>query len=101
MDAQAAEGMGTACTRVEERTLAAFGICDGAPVGFEPCLDVPKGGVLCALPSLLMNGLLEGVEEFESKVKGYYLCFHIVILLAFMALRRIKTVERLRGHPPR
>jgi hypothetical protein len=71
MDAQAAEGMGTACTRVEERTLAAFGICDGAPVRFEPCLDVHKGGVLCALPSLMMNGLLEGVEEFESKGKGY------------------------------
>lgn len=100
MDAQAAEGMGTACTRVEERTLAAFGVCDGAPVRFEACLDVPKGGVLCALPSLLMNGLLEGVEEFESKVKGYYRCFHILILLAFMALCRIKTVEQLRGHPP-
>ena len=71
IDAQAAEGMGTACTRVEERTLAAFGVCDGAPVRFEPCLDVPKRGVLCALPSLLMNGLLEGVEKLESKVKGY------------------------------
>jgi hypothetical protein len=100
MDAQAAEGMGTACTRVEERTLAAFGVCDGAPVRFEACLDVPKGGVLCALPSLLMNGLLEGVEKLESKVKGYYRCFHILILLAFMALCRIKTVEQLRGHPP-
>ena len=50
IDVQAAEGMGTACTRVEERTLAAFGVCDGAPVRFEPCLDVAKEGVLCALP---------------------------------------------------
>jgi hypothetical protein len=100
IDAQAAEGMGTACTRVEERTLAAFGVCDGAPVRFEPCLDVPKGGVLCALPSLLLSGLLEGVEQLESGVKGYYRCFHILILLAFMALCRIKTVEQLRGHPP-
>ena len=100
MDAQAAEGMGTACTRVEERTLAAFGVCDGAPVRFESCLDVPKGGVLCALPSLLLSGLLEGVEQLESGIKGYYRCFHILILLAFMALCRIKTVEQLRGHPP-
>jgi len=100
MDAQAAEGMGTACTRVEERTLAAFGVCDGATVRFESCLDVPKGGVLCALPALLMNGLLEGVEELMGKVKGYYRCFHILILLAFMALCRIKTVEQLRGHAP-
>jgi hypothetical protein len=99
-DAQAAEGMGTACTRPEERTLAAFGVCDGAPVRFEPCLDVPKGGVLCALPSLLMSGLLEGAEQLLKKVKGYYRCFHILILLAFMALCRIKTVEQLRGHSP-
>ena len=100
IDAQAAEGMGTACTRVEERTLAAFGVCDGAPVRFEPCLDVPKGGVLCALPSLLLSGLLEGADQLGSKVKGYYRCFHILILLAFMALCRIKTVEQLRGHSP-
>ena len=100
IDAQAAEGMGTACTRVEERTLAAFGVCDGAPVRFEACLDVPKGGVLCALPSLLLSGLLEGSEVLLSKVKGYYRCFHILLLLAFMALCRIRTVEQLRGHPP-
>jgi hypothetical protein len=100
IDAQAAEGMGTGCTRVEERTLAAFGVCDGAPVRFEPCWDVPKGGVLCSLPSLLMSGLLEKSEQLLSKVKGYYRCLHILILLAFMALCRIKTVEQLRGHCP-
>jgi hypothetical protein len=100
MDAQAAEGMGTACTRVEERTLAAFGVCDGAPVRFETCLDVPKGGVLCSLPSLLMNGLLDRSEPLLGGVKGYYRCFHILLLLAFMALCRIKTAEQLRGHAP-
>lgn len=67
---------------------------------FEACLDVAKGGVLCALPSLLMNGLLKGIEQLENQVKGYYRAFHILILLAFMALCRIKTVEKLRGHSP-
>jgi hypothetical protein len=100
MDAQAAEGMGTACIRAEERTLAAFGVCDGAPVRFEPCLDVPKGGVLCSLPALLMNGLLDRSEQLLGGVKGYYRCFHILLLLAFMALCRIKTAEKLRGHAP-
>lgn len=99
-DAQAATGMGTACTRMAERTLAAFGICTGAPVRFEPCLDVPKGGVLCALPALLVNGLLEGSEQLLREVKGYYTNIHILLLLAFMALCRIKTVEKLRGHAP-
>lgn len=99
-DANAAEGMGTACTRVDDRTLAAFGVCDGAPVRFEPCLDVPKGGVMCALPALLANGLLEGTEKLFDLVKGYYTAFHILILLAFMALCRVKTVEKLRGETP-
>ena len=100
IDAQAAEGLGTACTRVSERVFAAFGVCDGAPVRFESCFDVPKGGVLCALPALLANGLLEGAEQFLNTLKGYYTLFHILLLLAFMALCRIKTVEQVRGHAP-
>ncbi|MCP4339201.1 MAG: hypothetical protein GY799_10015 [Desulfobulbaceae bacterium] len=100
VDAAAANGMGTACTRVEERAYAAFGVCEGAPVRFEPCLDVPNGGVLCALPALLVNGLLEGAEELLGCVKCYYKTFHILLLLAFMALCRIKTVEKMRGHAP-
>lgn len=92
--------MGTACTRVEERVFAAFGVCDGAPTRFEFCLDVPKGGVLCALPALLANGLLEGAEKLLGFAKGYYKAFHILILLAFMALCRVKTVEKLRGESP-
>jgi transposase len=100
VDAAAADGMGTACTRVEERTFAAFGVCEGAPVRFESCLDVPKGGVLCALPALLTNGLMEGAQQLLGAVKGYYTTFHILLLLAFMALCRIKTVEKIRGHAP-
>lgn len=100
VDQKAADGMGTACTRVEERTYAAFGVLEGAPVRFEACLDVPKGGVLCALPALLTNGLLEGVEKCLGVVKGYYTTFHILLLLAFMTLCRIKTMEKMRGHSP-
>jgi len=100
IDANAADGMGTACTRVEERVAAAFGLADGAATRFEACLDVPKGGVLCALPALLANGLLEKSEQLLGKVKGYYQTFHVLLLLAFMALCRIKTVEQLRGYGP-
>jgi len=100
IDFQASEGMGTACTRVDDRTLAAFGVFNGAPAHFEPCLDIPNGGALVALPALLSNGLLEGSEELLGGVKGYYTCFHVLLLLAFMALCRIKTVEKLRGHAP-
>jgi hypothetical protein len=47
--ADAAAEMGTACTRPDERVLAAFGLLDGAPIRFETCRDVSFGGVLCAL----------------------------------------------------
>ena len=30
IDAEAADGLGTACTRVDDRVFAAFGICDDA-----------------------------------------------------------------------
>ena len=100
VDAEAADGLGTACTRTEERIDAAVGKGHGAIIRFEPCLDVPKGGALCALPALLANGLLHGAEALLGQVGGYYRTLHILLLLAFMALCRIKTVEKLRGHAP-
>ncbi|WP_320042529.1 putative transposase [uncultured Desulfobacter sp.] len=97
IDAAESDRLGTACTRVEERTLAAFGAIQGVPVHFEACMDVPKGGVLTSLPALLANGLMKGVHSFETKITGYYTAFHVLLLLALMALCRIKTVERIRG----
>ena len=100
IDAVAADGMGTACTRVEERSLVAFGKSIGATIQFESCLDVPNGGVLCALPSLLANGLLDKSDEILGKVNGYYTIIHMLLLLAFMGLCRIKVVEKLKGYAP-
>ncbi len=99
-DAEAASHMGTACTRPEERVLASFGMSVGAPVVFEPCLDVPNGGVLCALPALLVNGLLNGSEQLLGELKGYYRTAHILLLIAYMALCRIKTAEQIRSYSP-
>ena len=100
VDAGAAEGMGVACTRFEERVLASMGKLVGATVHFELCLDVPKAGVLCAIPVLLANGLFHGAEQFLGKVTGYYTIFHVLLVLALMSLCRIKTTEKLRGHAP-
>lgn len=98
-DAQAADAMGTACVRVLERCEASLGAGAGAPVFFERCLDVPMGGVLCALPALLENGLLSSCEKL-GEVGGYYTAVQIVLVLAFMMLGRITTVEELRKHAP-
>ncbi|MGB3564214.1 MAG: putative transposase [Thermoanaerobaculia bacterium] len=99
-DAAAAEGMGTACTRTDERLLVALGKLDGATTRFEACRDVPYGAVLCALPALVENGLLDGVERFLNRLKGYYGVVPVLILMGLMALCRIKTVEQLRSEAP-
>ncbi len=100
-DAAVGELMGTACTRISERVLAAVGkLPGGAPVRFEACRDVPYGGVLCALPALILNGLIEGADRYLHDLGGYYRAVHVLLLMGFMALCRIKTVEQLRGEAP-
>ena len=88
------------CTRVVERVCASLGGGQSAPARFAPALDVAQAGVLWALPALLANGLLRHLDEFFQLKKGYYSLRQIFILLAFMALCRIKAVERLRYNPP-
>jgi hypothetical protein len=97
-DARAALGMG--CTRPLERVLAATGQLDQAPTRFEPCRDVPLGGVLTALPALLANGLLRHLDTCFTKLSGYYGTVQVVLVLAFMALGRIQRIEQLRYEPP-
>jgi transposase len=96
----AAAEMGTACTRPDERVLAALGLLDGASACFETCRDVSFGGVLCALPALAENGLFRHIHDCLAKLRGYYSTLHVIILLAYMALCRIKAVEQLQYQPP-
>jgi len=93
--------MGTACTRESERVAASQGLLiDGATPIFEKSFDVPRGGVLCAIPALLASGLLTGIKECFPKLTGYYNRLHIFLLLAYMALTRIKSVNNLQKHSP-
>jgi len=98
--ADASAEMGNACTRPEERVLASFGMLSGAPTRFEDCRDVSFGGVLCALPALIANGLFEHLEKVFPKLHGYYTTLQVVTLLANMALCRIRTVEQLQYESP-
>ncbi len=93
--------MGTACTRPNERVMAAMGLLhEGAPTSFEPCCDVSFGGVVCALPALIAAGLLSHIDECFKKFKGYYSNLHVLVLVAYMALCRIETVDQLQQHAP-
>jgi hypothetical protein len=83
-----------------ERIAAAFGLLNGAPIEFERVADVPEGGVLFALPALLLYGLLDKSREVFSMPEGFYPLESIFLLLALMALGRIPSLESLRYVAP-
>ena len=89
-----------ATTRLEERLLASLGQLQAAPIRFEAVSDVPKGGVLCALPALVALGLLRHSRESFSLPAGYYPLETIFLAVAFLALARVPSVEALRYEPP-
>jgi hypothetical protein len=91
--------MGMGCTRVVERVCASVGLLSEAPSQFENAESVAQGGVLWALPALLANGLLRHADKYFHLPKGFYSLIQVLLLLGYMALARIKTVEQLQYHP--
>lgn len=80
--------------------MASVGKLQAAPVEFELVSDVPNGGVLCALPALLVLGLLQHTFQHFSLPAGYYPLEAIFLSIAFLALGRVQSLERLRYEPP-
>ena len=62
---------------------------------FERAVDVPNAGVVLALPALLAMGLLRHTERFFRWSQGYYGITSIFVLLAFLALARVRSPEKL------
>ena len=91
--------MGMGCTRVVERVCASVGLLSEAPSQFENAESVAQGGVLWALPALLANGLMRHTGTFFQLPKGFYSLIQVLLLLGYMALARIKTIEQLQYHP--
>ena len=92
--------MGIGTTRTLERVAAALGkLCD-APPRFEPAMDVSGGGVLIALPALLSIGLLRHTRAFFQLPPGFYGIESLFLILAFMALARVRSLEALRYETP-
>jgi hypothetical protein len=61
---------------------------------------VPNGGVLLGLPGLMSTGLLRHTKKYFHLPNGYYGVESIFLLLGFMALARLKTIESLRYCSP-
>jgi len=92
--------MGMGACNVEARVAASVGELESVAPDFQPALDVPNGGVLFALPALLAVGLLDSTERHFELPKGYYALDSLFLLLAFMALARLKSIESLRYCAP-
>ena len=92
--------MGYATTRTLERVMASVGqLAAPAPVEFETACDVAGGGVLAAIPALLAQGLLRRPPSYQLP-QGFYDIDSIFLVLALMALARIRSLEQLRYEAP-
>jgi transposase-like protein len=92
---------GVAVQRYVERALARTGALVEAAPQFVAAEAVRYGGALLALPALLSVGLLEaGEQSYGALKKGFYGLRATLLIVAFMALLRIRTPEQLQGHPP-
>jgi hypothetical protein len=92
--------MGVGASDVLGRVAASVGELDAVVPDFTPALDVPNGGLLCALPALLAVGLLDDVDRHLELPKGYYGLDSLLLLLTFMALARLPYIESLRYRAP-
>jgi hypothetical protein len=99
-EADCAAPMGRGATATLERLAASIGLLDEVAPEFAAALDIPKGGVLLALPALLVSGLLRDANKYFQLPKGFYGLKTIFLLLAFMALARLKSIEALRYCAP-
>src|SRR5437867_6550329 len=92
---------GVAVQRHVERALARLGQLTEAAPQFVAAEAVRYGGALLALPALLTLGVLEaGEQTYGTLKKAFYGLRATLLVLAFMALLRIRTPEQLQGHPP-
>lgn len=92
--------MGMGATNMLDRVAARLGLVQGVSIEFQQSLDVVNGGVLFALPALLECGLLRHTGKHFALPPGYYRLDSIFLLMALMALCRLKHVESLRYCAP-
>ena len=86
--------MGMATTNTFSRIQAWSGKLQGLTPQFGNHNSVEYGGVLLLLPALLSQGLMTACETHQIK-EGYYTTETIILIVAFMALCRIKNPQQL------
>lgn len=92
--------MGMGATNILQRVGASLGLLNGVMPDFGLHFDVSNIGVLLAVPALLSCGLLRNIEKHFVFPSGYYTLDQLFLVIAFLALCRIKSFEQLRYCSP-
>jgi predicted nucleic acid-binding Zn-ribbon protein len=92
--------MGRGACNLLGRMAASVGELTAVAPVFQAVSDVPHGGVLLALPALLAVGLLHQTHHYFQLPKGYYGLESLFLMLAFLALARLPSLEQLRYCAP-
>lgn len=93
---------GRACHDTVGRALAAQGALPGGVAReFTAAHDVSNAGVLCALPALVANGLVSGVDGERFRLSaGFYPELTYFLFLAYLFLVRARSLDRMRYGEP-
>lgn len=84
-----------------DRLLACLGLLEDAAPLFGSGTDVPRAGVLLALPSLIDGGVFDCAHQiYGSLGPAFYGLRTSLLTLLLMALWRIKRPEGLKEHSP-
>ena len=87
--------------RVMDRLLACAGLLDDAAPLFASGNDVPRAGVLLAIPALLKTGAFDCAKNVFGDIgPAFYGLRTTILTLLLMALLRIKRPEALKEHAP-
>jgi DNA-binding CsgD family transcriptional regulator len=85
-----------------DRLLARLGLLDDAAPLFGTSPNVPRAGVLLAVPVLVQSGLFDCAQKiYGSLGPAFYGLRTTLLTLLLMALWRIKRPEALKEHRPR
>jgi transposase len=84
-----------------DRLLARLGLLEDAAPLFGSSANVPRAGVLLAVPALVASGLFDCAQKIYGSLGPAFFGLRTTLLtLLFMALWRIKRPEGLKEHAP-
>ena len=87
--------------RSMDRLLAALGLLDDALPLFAPAQNLPRAGVLLAIPALVASGLLSAAEKIYGSLRpSFYGLRTTLVAYVLLALLRIPRPEALKEYPP-